>query len=320
MRLPRLLFTITLSLCATAAQAEIASYSCDNGQLAVKTSTALTLEEWTVVVGLDVAQRPDYGHYVFERPDGKFIWARTSTMEKICQERAECAPASAAVTGLAVGPLVRRTASGGVELCELPPTEATMVVCYDDGSTATSLTSNDPAHLQNFFGLPPQPDPSYVIWRETTGPSQWSALSPEALATQCVPKPAGSNTLNDGIWFTTLRESTADGCPPQALAQGEAIGAQFAQDVRFDWPTPFTPAAMIPDDDFARGWEGDAPRWSAVAVNQDHGTVRVSVAMNYAIQTPDHVIVDAQMDLIIAAGLPTQCRYFATFDIRRRED
>lgn len=317
--------------CAAAAQAQTVSYSCNAGQLVVKSSNAVTLEEWTVLVGLDVRERPDFGHYVFERPDGQYEWARTSDMARACSEKAECFPAPAAAIGLAAGPLVRRNDDGSISTCEEEEEEELLqdvpfYACHPDGSLGSATVPNDPDHLRNFFGLAPYPGPGFVLFRDGTGASVWSNLSPAALATEC-PEPQTEGPPNDGVWEARLRTSSNEGCPPQAIAQAEASAAMLSPTPkRIVWTDPFNPAQLLPDDDFVRPWTPKDPRWDALVVSQDHGVLNVSVLFNLAVMTPDQIVVDAVVDMnitaqaAIAAGLPAKCSYLATFDIIRTED
>lgn len=320
MKKNRLMGLLALFASAGATHAETRNYYCDGGKLAFNSSTSVTLEEWSILVGLEA--RPDYGRFVFERPDGTYAWARTSEMTRVCQEQAACIPATTAVAGLAIGPLVRQNADGSVSLCEEPVTEVTLYTCDPSGNISTAMIPNAPDHLRNFFGLGEPPAPDAVVFRPGDGSSVWHAPDLAAMQGSCIIEQPEISPA-DGTWLATLRESTNNGCPPQAVAQGEAIGTSFAQQKHIIWPDPFTPAALIADDSFPRAWGKNNGRWSALVVNEDHGGVRVGALFTLAVQTPEHIILDALLDMNInataaaATGLPAECSYFSTYDIRK---
>ncbi|SFR35378.1 hypothetical protein SAMN04488005_0805 [Yoonia tamlensis] len=320
MKSTNFLLALFLALLASTAMAETRNYYCDSGKLAFKSSTAVTLDEWTVIVGLE--PRPDFGRQIFERPDGTYAWARTSEMMRVCRDWQACIPGPAAVTGLAVGPLIRRNDDGSVSLCDAPPTEVALYSCLPDGELSHAMIPNTPEHLRSYFGLDEPPSPDAVVFRPGDGSSVWHLPDTAAMRGACIVAPP-ENTPEDGIWSATLRQTQNNGCPPQSVAQAEAVAAAFAQEHRVVWPTPFTPAEIIPDTEFPRGWRANNGRWSALVVNQDHGVVRLSILFNLAVQSGQHIVIDSflEMDMdataAAAAGMAANCSLLSTFDLRK---
>ena len=147
--------------------------------------------------------------------------------------------------------------------------DVTYYYCSADGEVRETALRNTPEQLQADWGLDAEPGPGQSIYNDHADGARLSVLDAAETAVMC--GDAGDGTVPaDGLWRVELTGAEMEGCP----AEAEASVAQMmgtAQELRIDWPEPFTPAPIF-DTSAAPGagpWVADGDTWTVAVMRQE---------------------------------------------------